>query len=730
MLQTSQPGDVPAQAHGPDPSGTPKTAPQTPPPAVAPPAPTALLDPRDPSNYVNREVSLLAFTSRVLEQAKDATTPLLERLRFLCISSTNLDEFFEIRVGGLKQQLALGGTTPGPDGLSARDQLDAVSRAAHALVAEQYRTLQEVILPALATEGIRVVRRQDWSPSQQEWVQAYFDREVFPVLTPVGLDPSHPFPRVLNKSLNFVISLEGNDAYDRTSGTAVVQVPRLLPRLIRLPDAVAGGPHDFVLLSSVIHAHVGELFPGMRISGCYQFRLTRNSDLWVDEEEVDDLLRAVKGELQGRNFGGAVRLEMPAQCSPYISQFLLDQFALGPLELYKVDGPVNLHRLSALYDLVARPDLKYPAFTATLPKGPSDIFALIRKGDVLLHHPFQAFAPVLDLVRQAAEDPHVLALKMTVYRMGPESPIAEALVAAARAGKEVTAVVELRARFDEATNIDLATKLQEVGAKVAYGIVGFKAHAKMLLVVRREGGALRRYVHVATGNYHTGTARAYTDFSLLTCDERITEDVHRLFQQMTGLGRVVGLTKLLQAPFALHDRLVELIDREAVEAREGRPARIVAKMNALSEPRVIEALYRASQAGVSIDLIVRGICCLRPGVPGLSETIRVRSIIGRFLEHSRVYHFHAGGAELVYCASADWMQRNFFKRVEVAFPVEDPAAKARVLEEGLATYLRDDVRAWELLPDGRYRRLARHAELPPHSAQDTLLAALAGPPAA
>lgn len=722
MLTTSQPGDVPATPPGPDPSGTPRVAPSTSSPAAPP------IDPRDPSNYVNREVSLLAFTSRVLEQAKDPSTPLLERLRFLCISSTNLDEFFEIRVSGLKQQLALGGAPPGPDGLSARDQLDAVSRAAHALVAEQYRTLQEVLLPALATEGIRVVRRQDWSPSQQEWVQAYFDREVFPVLTPVGLDPSHPFPRVLNKSLNFVISLEGNDAYDRTSGTAVVQVPRLLPRLIRMPDAVSGGPHDFVLLSSVIHAHVGELFPGMRISGCYQFRLTRNSDLWVDEEEVDDLLRAVKGELQGRNFGGAVRLEMPAQCSPYISQFLLDQFALGPLELYKVDGPVNLHRLSALYDLVARPDLKYPPFTAALPKGPSDVFALIRKGDVLLHHPFQAFQPVLDLVRQAADDPHVLALKMTVYRMGPESPIAEALVAAARAGKEVTAVVELRARFDEATNIDLATKLQEVGAKVAYGIVGFKAHAKMLLVVRREGGALRRYVHVATGNYHTGTARAYTDFSLLTCDERITEDVHRLFQQMTGLGRVVGLTKLLQAPFALHDRLIELIEREAVEARAGRPARIIAKMNALSEPRVIEALYRASQAGVPIDLIVRGICCLRPGVPGLSETIRVRSIIGRFLEHSRVYHFHAGGAELVYCASADWMQRNFFKRVEVAFPVEDPAAKARVLEEGLATYLRDDVRAWEMLPDGRYRRMARHAELPAHSAQDGLLAALAGPP--
>jgi polyphosphate kinase len=680
-----------------------------------------LLDPRDPQHHINRELSLLAFTTRVLEQAKDPATPLLERLRFLTISSTNLDEFFEIRVGGLKQQLALGGAQAGADGLSPRDTLEAVSRKAHDLVAEQYRVLHEVLLPALAAEGIRVLRRQDWTPAQQEWCQAYFDREVLPVLTPVGLDPAHPFPRVLNKSLNFVISLEGSDAYERASDTAVVQVPRLLPRLIRLPEAVAGGPHDFVLLSSVIHAHVGELFPGMRISGCYQFRVTRNSDLWVDEEEVDDLLHALKGELTSRNFGDAVRLEMPAQCSPYISQFLLSQFELAPVDLYKVNGPVNLHRLVALYDLVNRPDLKYPPFTAALPRGPSNVFELIRKGDVLLHHPFQAFQPVLDLVRQAAEDPHVLAVKMTVYRMGAESPIGEALLAAARAGKEVTAVVELRARFDEATNIDLATKLQEAGAKVAYGIVGFKAHAKMCMVVRREGTTLRRYVHLGTGNYHTGTARSYTDLSLLTCDERLGDDVHRLFLQMTGLGRVVSLKRLLQSPFTLHERLLELIDREAAEARAGRPARIVAKMNSLIEPKVIEALYRASQAGVSIDLIVRGICGLRPGVPGLSETVRVRSIIGRFLEHSRIYYFLAGGQELTYCASADWMQRNFFRRVEVAFPIDDPAVKAAVLQDGLWNYLQDDARAWELRADGTWQRVPRAAGAP-HSAQDALLA--------
>ncbi|MCO5170760.1 MAG: polyphosphate kinase 1 [Planctomycetes bacterium] len=689
-------------------------------PAPAPP-PVDLLDPR---NYINRELSLLAFNARVLEQAKDPRTPLLERLRFLCISSSNLDEFFEIRFSGLKQQIALGLAKPELDGLSPAATLEAVSQEAHRLVAEQYRVLQDVLLPALEAAGIRVVRRQAWTPAQQEWVHAYFSREVLPVLTPVGLDPAHPFPRVLNKSLNFIVSLEGSDAYERTSGTAVVQVPRLLPRLIQMPPRVASGPHDFVLLSSVIHAHVGELFPGMRISGCYQFRLTRNSDLWVDEEEVDDLLRALKGELPGRNYGDAVRLEMPVQCSPYMAQFLLAQFKLPPQELYKVDGPVNLHRLSALYDLVNRPDLKYPPFAPT-PRPALDIFEQVRRGDVLLHHPYQAFTPVVELLRQAAEDPNVLAIKMTVYRMGAQSPMAEALIGAARAGKEVTAVVELRARFDEATNIDLATRLQEAGAKVAYGIVGFKAHAKLLLVVRREGAALRRYVHLGTGNYHTGTARAYTDFSLMTCEERTGEDVHRLFQQMTGLGRVVQLSKLLQSPFTLHARVLELIEQEAAEARAGRQARIVAKLNSLSEPGVIQALYRASQAGVQVDLIVRGVCCLRPGVPGLSERIRVRGIVGRFLEHSRIYYFYARGQELTYLASADWMQRNFFKRVEIAFPIVDPVVRQQVLEDGLWTCLQDNVQAWDLLPDGTYRRSAPTDAAPPHCAQELLMERLA-----
>ena len=688
-------------------------------------------DPRDPKHYVNREVSLLAFTARVLEQAKSTGVPLLERLRFLTISSTNLDEFFEIRVGGLQQQIALGVAQAGPDGLAPQGTLDAVSEAAHRLVLEQYRVLQEDLLPALEAERIRILRRQEWTQAQQRWIRDYFAREVLPILTPVGLDPAHPFPRVLNKSLNFIVSLEGEDAFERSSGTAVVQVPRLLPRLITLPPGVAEGPTDFVLLSSVIHAHMDELFPGMTITGCYQFRLTRNSDLWVDEEEVDDLLHALKGELPRRNFGDAVRLEMAANSSPLVADFLLGQFGLRPRDLYRVDGPVNLHRLVALYDLVHRPDLKYPPFTPAAPRGlaqAADPFEWIRRGDVLLLHPFQTFSPVIELVRQAASDPHVLAIKMTLYRMGAQSPVAAALVEAARAGKEVTAVIELRARFDEATNIDLATRLQEAGAKVAYGIVGFKAHAKMLLVVRREGGALRRYVHLGTGNYHTGTARHYTDVGLLTADEQLGEDVHGLFQLMTGLGRVAPLRKLLQSPFSLHDRLLELIDAEAAEARAGRPARIVAKMNALTEPRLIEALYRASCAGVEVDLIVRGICCLRPGVPRLSERIRVRSIVGRFLEHSRIYYFLAGGQERVWCSSADWMQRSFFRRVEVAFPIEDPALRAQLLQDALWPYLEDDAQAWLMEADGSYVRRAPGPD-GPRSAQELLLARLAGGPA-
>jgi len=680
-------------------------------------------DLRDPALYLNRELSTLEFNQRVLEQAKDPGTPLLERLRFLSISSTNLDEFFEIRVGGLKQQVAFKVAQVGPDGLAAQDVLARISRDAHAIVQEQYKLLNDVLLKELEQQGIRILKRATWNTAQQRWIKRYFTQEMLPVLTPMGLDPAHPFPRILNKSLNFVLALEGSDAFGRSSGNAVVQVPRSLPRLIRLPKEVAGGPYDFVLLSSIVHAQVGEIFPGMQVHACHQFRVTRNSDLWVDEEEVDDLLKAIKGELSSRHYGDAVRLEVAEDCSAEIAQFLLDKFHLGADDLYRVNGPVNLHRLVAMHEMVDRPDLKYPAATPRYPKRfeqEPDPFQVLRQADVLLHHPFESFTPVLELVRLAAQDPDVLAIKQTLYRTGSESPLVEALIQAARNSKEVTAVVELRARFDEAANIDLATKLSEAGAKVVYGVVGYKAHAKLLLIVRREGGRLRHYVHLGTGNYHTGTARAYTDFGLLTCDKDIGEDVHRLFMQLTGLGRVARLKRLRQSPFTLQKQLLALIEDEIGHAKAGRPARIVAKMNALSEPKIIQSLYRASQAGVQIDLVVRGICCLRPGVPGVSENIRVRSVIGRFLEHSRIFHFEAGGQKLVFLASADWMQRNFFSRVEVLFPLLDEHVKARVIAEGLEAYLADNTQAWHLGPDGKYKR-AKPGNAKPRTAQAELL---------
>ncbi|TAH38091.1 MAG: polyphosphate kinase 1 [Planctomycetota bacterium] len=688
----------------------------------------AVADLKDPGLYGNRELSLLEFNRRVLEQAKDPATPLLERLRFLTICSANLDEFFEIRAAGVRQQAAYHVVPKGADGLAPEQVLRAISELAHKLVEEQYRTLNEVLLPSMEKEGIRLLKRRHWSTRQQRWVRRYFDEQVLPVLTPVGLDPAHPFPRVLNKSLNFIVSVEGTDAFGRGSGIAVVQVPRSLPRVIALPREAAEAPYDFVLLSSIVHAHVEELFPGMAATGCYQFRVTRNSDLWVDEEEVDDLLRALKGELPSRLYGDAVRLEVADDCPEEMNQYLLDNFQLQPQDLYQVNGPVNVNRLAALYELTERPDLKYPRFVQGLPRRlekSADLFATLRRGDVLLHHPFQSFTPVLDLVRQAAADPDVLAIKQTLYRTGVDSPVVDALLEAARNGKEVTAVVELRARFDEAANIDLATRLQEAGAKVVYGIVGYKAHAKALMVVRREGRRMRRYVHLGTGNYHTRTTRAYTDFSLLTCDRDIGEDVHKLFQQLTGLGRIARMKKLLYAPFTLRKALIASIDREAEAARSGKPARILARMNALTEPGIIQALYRASQAGVPVDLLVRGVCCLRPGIPGVSDNIRVRSIVGRFLEHSRVFCFHNGGQDLVLCSSADWMERNFFRRVEVCFPIEDERLRARVLNEGLHFYLSDNAQTWVMQPDGSYKRLKPGAQKR-RCTQELLLESLAG----
>ncbi|CAG0928760.1 MAG: Polyphosphate kinase [Rhodocyclaceae bacterium] len=684
-------------------------------------------------HFLNRELSLLAFNRRVLGQAADAGVPLLERLRFLCIVSSNLDEFFEIRVAGLKEQIKLGAVAPSTDGLAPHEAFSRLAAEAHDLIEEQYDLLNHVILPALEKQGIRFLKRAAWTDVQSAWIRDYFFREVMPVLTPIGLDPAHPFPRVLNKSLNFAIELEGKDAFGRSSGAAIVQAPRVLPRVIRLPEAVAGAPHGFVFLSSVLHANVGELFSGMNVLGCYQFRVTRNSDLWVDEEEIKNLRLALQGELPQRHFGDAVRLEVADSCSGVMTDFLLQQFGLGHDDLYRVPGIVNPVRLMQVPDLVDRPDLKYPPFQPGLPKVLAknyDVFASIRKQDVLLHHPYQSFSPVVEFLEQAVDDPAVVAIKMTVYRTGTDSILMDLLMRAARQGKEVTVVVELMARFDEEANINWAARLEEVGAHVVYGVFGYKTHAKMLMVVRREegdevgkgGSVLRRYVHLGTGNYHPRTAKLYTDFGLLTCNEALCADVNEVFKQLTGLGKASKLNHLLLAPFTLHGAMLAAIRNEAANARAGKRVRIIAKMNALLDPEIIEALYDASQAGVTIDLVIRGACALRPGVEGLSENISVRSIVGRFLEHTRVFYFYADGEMKMYLSSADWMERNFFRRIELCFPVLDAKLKRRILKEGLLPYLADNNQAWQMDADGRYRR--KRSRKKGFSAQDALLADL------
>ena len=658
-------------------------------------------DLQTPQLYINRELSFLEFNQRVLEQAKDVNIPLLERVKFLCISCANLDEFFEIRVAGLKQLLDAGAVQGAPDGLSVPEQLKAIRTRTVRLVDEQYELLNDGLLPELARNGVVFVAPDTWTEAQAAWLAAYFEREVEPVLSPLALDPARPFPKILNKSLNFAVVVEGEDGFGRNSGLAVVQAPRSLPRLIRLPDEL--GSRHFVFLGTIVEAFVSRLFGGMRMRGCYQFRVTRNSDLFVEQEEVDDLLRAVQGELASRRYGDAVRLETARDCPDEILAYLLEQFGLTADDLYKVSGPVNLNRLMALYDLVDRTELKYTSFTPSIPerlKMGSDIFATLRAGDVLLHHPFQGFGPVMDFIKQAAGDPQVLAIKQTLYRAGSDSAIVGALAEAAQAGKDVTVIIELRARFDEEANIELANKLQEAGAHVMYGVFGYKTHAKLVMVVRRDEKGLRRYCHLGTGNYHANTARLYTDYGLMTADESIGEDIHEIFLQLTGLTQVPRLRKLLHAPFSLHSALIMKIEREAQHARSGKPARIIVKLNALTEPAVIQALYRASRAGVGIDLIVRGVCCLRPGVPGVSERIKVRSIVGRFLEHSRVYYFENAGAREIYCGSADWMDRNLFRRIEVAFPVS-PELQTRVMDD-LHLYLDDDCQAWELSSDGGY----------------------------
>ncbi|TCB66764.1 polyphosphate kinase 1 [Acinetobacter sp. ANC 4216] len=670
--------------------------------------------------YINRELSILDFHLRVLEQAVDPLHPLLERMNFLLIFSRNLDEFFEIRVAGMMEQLDLGNESHSPDGLTPKQVLEIISKTTHEAIERQYRILNEQILPKLREEDICFLRRGELTPAQSAWVKKYFQEQVAPVLTPISLDPAHPFPRLVNKSLNFIVTLEGKDAFGRQIDLAVVPAPRSLPRVVRLPDELTGGKEHHVMLSAIIHEHVSDLFPGMTATGCYQFRVTRNADLALNED-VEDLAKALKGELNSRRFGRAVRLEVTHNCPKHIYDYLLDEFDLEEEQLYKVDGPVNLARLLSNFK---RPHLRYDSHTPVIPKvlkKSENIFSAMQKQDILLHHPFESFAPVINLLREAARDPQVLAIKQTLYRSGPDSEIVQVLAEAARNGKEVTAVIELRARFDEESNIAVANVLQEAGAVVVYGIVGYKTHAKMILVVRRENNKLVRYVHLGTGNYHAGNARIYTDYGLLTTDKELCEDVHRIFQELTGMGKMAKLKKLLHAPFTLHTQLINFIDDEIANAKAGKPAQIIVKVNALTEMQLINKLYEASQAGVQIDLIIRSICCLRPGLPGLSENIRVRSIVGRFLEHTRVYYFLNGGDSRIYCSSADWMDRNLFNRVEACFPIEDAALKKRIYQQGLLNYLKDNQQAWLLQSDGTWLRAQVAEGQEAHNAQRILL---------
>ncbi len=655
--------------------------------------------------YFNRELSLLEFNKRVLHQAYNRSLPLLERLRFLCIFSTNLDEFFEVRVGGLVEILERNAPpTQGPDGMTQTQTLNEISLRAHELVAEQYRILNNEVLPAMREQGIQILRREDWTDEQTQYLKHIFLSDVLPVLSPIGLDPAHPFPRILNKSLNFIVRLDGKDAFGRNSGRAIVQVPRSLPHIIELPEALSHKGRNFVFISSIIHFFMAEIFVGMTVMESYQFRLTRNSDIFLDEEETDDLLRAVQGELAYRQYGDEVRLEITDTCPAELEQFLLQRCEIKERDLYRINGPVNLNRYSDLFDLVKDQQHYFTPFVQAMPKLPkrtNSYLEVLQKQDILLHHPFDSFQCVVDFLREAAADPNVLAIKQTLYRTGFNSPIVDALVAAAKAGKEVTAIVELRARFDEEQNVALAERLQRFGIHVIYGVVGFKTHAKMILVARRESSKLRYYVHLGTGNYHPRTSKIYTDYSLLTSDKEIGEDVYRIFLQLSSMGKASKMDALLYAPFTLHKGMVKRIRTEKENAEKGLPARIIAKMNSLYDEELVKELYAASQAGVQIDLIVRGVCQLRPGVAGMSENIRVRSIIGRFLEHHRVFYFENGGTPELFCSSADWMLRNMFHRVETCFPIKHKKIRDRIIED-MELYLQDNTHAWLLQEDGSY----------------------------
>src|SRR5437870_5624940 len=673
----------------------------------------------DPKNFINRELSWLEFNRRVLEEAQDQRQPLIERVKFLTIFSSNLDEFFEIRVAGIKQQIESQTSELGPDGLSPTEVFDRIQKTVRQLVATQYALWKNELQPELAKNGIYVREMAELSAKRAAWANRYFHQEVLPMLTPLAVDASHPFPHLLNRSHNLLVR-----AKTRRRGEplhAIVQVPRVVPRLILMPRGTgANEPWEYIYLASLIKQHIGELFPGLILDGVHAFRVTRNSDLYIDDEEAENLLRTIEQELRRTSRGNAVRLEVEADCPKDFLQLLLEFFNLSEADAYKLDGPLTMTHLAPLVANDAFAKLKdrpfQPARDPALPPH-VDFFEVLRRQDVLLHHPYDSFDQIVELIEKAAADPQVLAIKITLYRTSGDSPIVEALIDAANAGKQVTAIVELRARFDEATNIQWARRLEESGAHVIYGVVGLKTHCKMLLIVRRDADRLRHYVHLGTGNYHPRTARIYTDFSLLTSEAQLTEEVATVFNTLTGLASYPGLKKLMVAPFDMQSRLIKCIERERDNALAGKPARIVAKLNSLVDHEVIERLYEASCAEVTVDLIVRGICCLRPKIPDLSENIRVISIVGRFLEHSRIYYFENAGDPLVYLSSADWMPRNFFRRVERALPIESPILRDQIVHEVLPSFLNDRVKARELQPDGTYCRLKPEGPEPRRQAQ-------------
>ena len=676
------------------------------------------------SKYINRELALISFNERVLAMSELQTTPILEKLNYLCIVSSNLDELFEIRVAGLKARLMEEPSyEKTPDGLNTLETLKAVRQRIQILVKKQYEILNFRVLPSLTEKNILVHTKNSITQNQMLWAKHFFLNEIFPILTPIGLDPAHPFPRVLNKSLNFIVEMNGKDSFGREGRVAILQAPKSLPRLIKIPEITSPVNNEFIMLSVFVEIFSKLIFPGMEILGVHQFRLTRNSDLFVDEEEITDLRKALRGGLSQRNFGAAVRLEVSKSISSVCLDLLIKEFNLSLDDCYMVDGPVNLSRLIKLPELVDKPLLKFPVFFPDNGKfffNEVNLFERIKKEDILLHHPYQSFNIVTDFINSAANDPNVVAISQTIYRTGNTSELMQSLLSATKKGKEVTVVVELMARFDEETNINWASQLEEAGAHVIFGVVGNKTHAKMCLIVRKESGQLRRYVHLGTGNYHPTTAKLYTDFGLLTANEKICSEVHKIFHQLTGLGTSKPLRELWQSPFKLHSNVIKAINTEIKHAQNGRKARIIARMNSLVEIKTINALYKASQNGVKIDLIVRGVCMLRPGVSGLSENITVRSTIGRFLEHSRIFFFKNDGADNVYLSSADWMDRNFFRRVEIAFPIFNNKLKKRVINEGLLLHLKDNNLSWKMKEDGSYK-IRRNIGNKKFSCQDYLL---------